>query len=401
MRILLLTVDFPPAAGGIQNLLAKLASGLSAGHDLSVVAPAHPSARGWDDARDYHVTRAPSARLWPLVMLGFAVAAVIRALRRPPDVVVCGHVLLGPASYLVARLFGVRLVVMAYAFEIRAPRMQRLARWTLRRAARVVTISDFTRRAVLAHGVDPDRIVVIHPGAAFVPEEPVLASVQDAGGPNNRTTEPPVILTVARLGELYKGHDMVIRALPLILARQPEVRYVIAGDGPLRPYLQRLASSLGVDAHVTFTGALSDEDLAEWYRRATVFAMLSRESAADGGAEGYGLAFIEAGAWGKPVVGGLSGGIPDAVIDGVTGLLVAPSDIPAITDALVRVLEDPPLAARLGAQGRARAVNELSWPNFTAAFERALNDALDAPPDLPARRSFSKGGKVGSTEIVP
>ena len=117
------------------------------------------------------MTRAPRVRSWPLVMLGFTAVSLVRALRRPPDVVVCGHVLLGPASHLVARLFGVRMVVMAYALEIRAPRMQRLAGWTLRRAARVVAISDFTRRAVVAHGVDPDRITIIHPGAAFVPDQ--------------------------------------------------------------------------------------------------------------------------------------------------------------------------------------------------------------------------------------
>jgi phosphatidylinositol alpha-1,6-mannosyltransferase len=173
---------------------------------------------------------------------------------------------------------------------------------------------------------------------------------------------------------------MLIRALPLVLAHHPDAHYVIAGDGPLRPYLQRLAASVGVADKVTFAGAVSDEDLAQWYQRAAVFAMLSRESPSDGGAEGYGLTFIEAGAWGKPVVAGNSGGIPDAVVDGVTGLLVAPTDLAAIADALTRILADPEFAARLGAQGRDRAINELSWPNFTAAFERTLPLAPDAPP---------------------
>jgi phosphatidylinositol alpha-1,6-mannosyltransferase len=382
MRILLLSVDFPPATGGIQNLLARLASGLAGSHELSVVAPSHGAAPAWDGQQEYHVARTPRVGPWPLVMLSFAGAALLRALRRPPDVVVCGHALLGPASYLVARVFGVPMVVMAYALEIRAPRMQRLARWTLRRAARVVTISAFTRQAVIDHGVEPDRIVVIHPGAAFVP---TFARFASYGG----QAESPIILTVARLGELYKGHDMLIRALPLVLAKVPDVQYVIAGDGPLRPYLERLAASLGVAENVVFAGAVSDDELRDWYRRATVFAMLSRESAEDGGAEGYGLAFIEAGAWGKPVVAGNSGGIPDAVIDGVTGLLVSPTNVAAIADALVRVLADPQLAATLGAQGRERALNELSWPNFTAAFECTLTAAVDTAPDL----------KVGPTEI--
>ena len=156
---------------------------------------------------------------------------------------------------------------------------------------------------------------------------------------------------MARLGELYKGHDMALRAMPLILAREPKARYVIVGDGLLRSYLERLAVSMGVERSVTFTGELPSAALDERYARADVITMLSRESPIDGGAEGYGLIFVEAGAWSKPVVGGRSGGIPDAVVDGVTGLLVDPTDIGAIAEALLRVLSDTALARRLGEQG--------------------------------------------------
>ncbi|MEO6212390.1 MAG: glycosyltransferase family 4 protein [Vicinamibacterales bacterium] len=373
MRILLLSVDFPPALGGIQNLLANLAEGLAAVHDVSVVAPRRRGDAAWDIDRPYDITRAPASTFWPFVMFWFWWAALVRAVQRPPAVVVCGHVLLGPVCWSVAKLFGAPLVVVTHAYEIRAPRMRHLAGWTLRRAAMVVSVSDFTRRAVMAHGVARERIVVIHPGAgatAPLPQSPAVGASAE--------TER-IILTVARLGELYKGHDMVIRAMPLILARQPHARYVIVGDGPLRPYLERLAVSLGVARSVTFMGELSAAALDGWYGRADVFTLLSRESTVDGGAEGYGLTFIEAGMWGKPVVGGRSGGIPDAVVDEVTGLLVDPIDVGAIADALVRVLSDEDLAHRLGEQGRHRAVNELSWGNFVAAFQAVLDTAVAAP----------------------
>ena len=112
---------------------------------------------------------------------------------------------------------------------------------------------------------------MIHPGAAFVPEAAELGT--------SAASADPIILTVARLGELYKGHDMLIRALPLIAARHPSVRYVIVGDGPLRPYLQRLAASVGVDGRVTFAGEVSDAELHEWYRRATVLSVAKRPDA--------------------------------------------------------------------------------------------------------------------------
>ncbi|HJR60735.1 MAG TPA: glycosyltransferase family 4 protein [Vicinamibacterales bacterium] len=375
MRILLLTVDFPPALGGIQNLLANLADGLAAANEVSVIAPYRRGGAEWDSRRPYTVTRAAASTFWPLVMVSFWCAALSRALRRPPDVVVCGHVLLGPVCCGIARLFGAPLVVIAHAYEIRAPRMKHLAGWTLRRSAMVVSVSAFTKRAVLSHGVAPPRVVVIHPGAGY---RPVTAAASPARTAANAER---IILTVARLGELYKGHDMAIRAMPLVLAREPNARYVIVGDGPLRPYLERLAASLGVARAVTFAGELPDAALQDWYSRADVFTLLSRESPIDGGAEGYGLTFIEAGAWQKPVVGGRSGGVPDAVVDGVTGLLVDPLDVGAIADALLRVLSDDELARRLGAQGRDRAVNELSWANFVAAFQAVL-DAAVAPPVL-------------------
>lgn len=373
MRILLLTVDFPPALGGIQNLLANLADGLAAEHEVSVIAPGWRGDTAWDVGRPYTITRTTASTFWPLVMFWFWCAALRRAVGHPPDVVVCGHVLLGPVSLWLARLFGVPLVVLAYAYEIRAPRMRRLAAWTLRRSAMVVSISEFTRRAVMAHGVAPHRVVVIHPGAGTRPAAPPAAAAH-----RGEHTER-IILTVARLGELYKGHDMAIRTMPLILAREPHARYVIVGDGPLRGYLERLAASVGVADSVTFAGELSAAALDDWYARADVFTLLSRESPVDGGAEGYGLTFIEAGAWGKPVVAGRSGGIPDAVVDGVTGLLVDPTDSCAIADALLRVLSDDDLARRLGEQGRNRAVNELSWSHFVAAFQVVLDTAVAAP----------------------
>jgi len=251
--------------------------------------------------------------------------------------------------------------------------MRRLAGWTLRRAALVVTISEFTRRDVIAYGVPAQRIVIIHPGAQSRP-----AARTSPDGDKGVEAER-IILTVARLGELYKGHDMLVRAMPLIRAREPRARYVIVGDGPLRPYLERLAASLGVADAVTFTGSLPNDGVDEWYRRADLFALLSRESPIDGGAEGFGLAFVEAGAWEKPVVGGRSGGVPDAVVDGVTGFLVDPIDIGAIADAILRVLGDADLARRLGENERERAVHELSWGNFVAAFQVAIDEAVAAP----------------------
>ena len=136
---------------------------------MTVVAPRRSGDETWDATRPYTVVRAPGSTFWPIVMAGYWCAALVRAVRRPPDLVVCGHVLLGPVCSGLATLFGVPLVSLAYAYEIRAPKMRQLAGWTLRRSRMVVSISEFTKRAVIDLGVPAERIVVIHPGPGYGP----------------------------------------------------------------------------------------------------------------------------------------------------------------------------------------------------------------------------------------
>lgn len=379
MRILLLTIDFPPARGGVQRLLSALSDGLVQHHDLLVVTPRRPGDREWDRARGYRVSRAwaPGLKLLDVATLGLW--AFVEVIWQRPDLIICGHVLLGPFCRLVWWCLRIPFVAMAYALEVRAPRMRGVAGWALRGAAYVVTISEFSRQAVLAYGVPPEQVVVIRPGAAVnAGYDEVLAESaarRELGG--------RVFLSVSRLTDRYKGHDMVIRALPLVRAKVPDAQYVIVGNGWLRTYLERLAASLGVCDAVTFTGEVSDEELDAWYRRCEVFVMASRESTVDGGAEGYGIVFIEANLRGKAVIGGRSGGIPDAVRDGVTGLLVNPLNVGDIADAVVHLLGDPLLAARLGAEGRRRALEDLSWAKYVSRFEEIVT-SVAGPSRIPA-----------------
>ena len=139
---------------------------------------------------------------------------------------------------------------------------------------------------------------------------------------------------------------------------------------------------------VRFVGQAADDEVDAWYHACDVFVLASREIGVSGGAEGYGIVFVEADLRGKPVVGGRSGGIPDAVIDGETGLLVDPIDPADIAEAVTRLLTEPDLAARLGRGGRRRAIEDLSWPEYTERFRRVLSEA--AAGDRPARRPLSE-----------
>ena len=161
--------------------------------------------------------------------------------------------------------------------------------------------------------------------------------------------EKRVILTVGRLVE-RKGIDLVIRSIPRIVSRFPDIHYLIVGDGPYRSVLEQLAQETGVADRVTFAGLVDDNELVGHYALCNVFVMPNRELP-DGDTEGFGLVFLEANACGKPVVAGKAGGTSDAVRDEYNGLLVDGTNVDELATAVIRILADEQLYARLRAGG--------------------------------------------------
>jgi phosphatidylinositol alpha-1,6-mannosyltransferase len=356
----LLTWDFPPARGGIQIWMFELAKRLPHA-EVTVFTTASPSS----DDTGLRIVRLASSRFGRVAWLAhLTLRTLIACLVRRPDVIVCGHVLTSPAALLPSWILRVPFVTFAYAWEVRLNRPRRVVPFLLRRAALVLAISRFTERAVLACGVAARRIRIIYPGVTL---ERFARPSQEP-----RTVERR-LLTVARLNERYKGHDMVIRALPLVRAKCAGVRYVVTGDGRLRRYLEQLAVAVGVEDIVTFTGEVSDEVVTDLMNSCDVLVQVSRESS-DGGAEGFGIVCIEAAAAGKPVVAGRSGGLQEAVVDGVTGLLVDPNDVAAIADGILTILLDPDTGFRLGQAGRARVAHELTWDDMASRARAIFGD---------------------------
>ena len=180
--------------------------------------------------------------------------------------------------------------------------------------------------------------------------------------------DPAVLLTVGRLSSQarYKGQDVVIRALPQIVQQVDRaVQYWIVGSGDDLPRLQRLAADCGVVEQVQFLGRLSDEQLITAYQSCDVFIMPSRMERRPGGTwagEGFGITYLEAAACGKPVVASKQGGAPEAVRDGVSGLVVDPDSVKAVVDAASTLLANPELAQRMGEAGRQFVVENFSMP---------------------------------------
>ena len=184
-----------------------------------------------------------------------------------------------------------------------------------------------------------------------------------------------VILTVGNL-VARKGHDMVIRALPSLRKRVPDVSYLSVGEGPYRSQLETLAVGLGVQDRVIFAGRASADDLPHLYALCDVFVMPSREQQTAKDVEGFGIVFIEASACAKPVIGGRSGGISGAIVDRETGLLADPHDPKDISNVLSQILTDRNLGQQLGQQGRTRVAKNFTWSRIGERLQGILDHIL-------------------------
>ena len=365
-RVLLVSNDFPPRRGGIQSYLKELVDHLVAAgtHTLTVYAPNWKGADDFDiEAREsgYSVVRHPGTLMLP-------VPSVAGRMRKLIDRYNADTVWFGAAAPLalmapLARDAGAgRVVASTHGHEV-GWSMLPLARSALRRIGTgtdVVTyVSRYTRgRFALAFGSDA-ALEHLPPGVdtdRFAPDEVARAELRA----RYRLGESPVVVCVSRLVP-RKGQDMLIRAMPAIRQRVPGAALVIVGGGPYLTSLKRLAHSFGVAEHVVFTEGVPADELPAHHALADVFAMPCRTRGAGLDFEGLGIVFLEASATGVPVVAGRSGGAPEAVRDGDTGVVVDGWDAGAIAASVSDLLADPDRAARMGKAGRRWVVDNWQW----------------------------------------
>lgn len=182
------------------------------------------------------------------------------------------------------------------------------------------------------------------------------------------------MLTTARLRDWYKGHDVMVHAMEKVVRRVPDARWVVIGDGRLRPELEQRCADRGLAEAVTFLGSVDDATRDHWLGQAHVFAMPARYPEGEVGGEGFPVVYLEAAAWGLPTLAGNVGGPAEAVLDRQTGLLVNPESADEVADALSALLLDPSLAATYGVAARNRVLEEFTWESVAAQLESLLRD---------------------------
>jgi phosphatidylinositol alpha-1,6-mannosyltransferase len=379
---LMLTYDFPPMDGGIARMMGEVArryppsslvvsTGAHAGSAVADATIGHPVRR----------TTVPSRRLRTLQgMVSWTRAAESLARATRPEFVWCGN--FKPAGYparWIKGVVGAPYGIVLYGTELLLLQ-HRLSRFGLKRgvarsllgsAAVIVAISRWTR----------DLCIEVLTELALEEMAPVVRVVPLGTDPcafrpglSTDTVRSRYslgrgrwLLTVARLAA-HKGIDTGLRLLAALRAEFPDLRYAIVGSGVQRTHLEALAKALGVEDRVRFLGHVPEADLPALYNCAEIYLGLSRTVALM--AEGFGIALTEASACGLPVVGGLGGGIPDAVQEGETGFLVDSNHPEPAAEAVRLLLRNRELGRRLGDNGRRAAEQHYNWDRVAADFHR-------------------------------
>ncbi len=358
-RLLIVTNDFPPRQGGIQSFVYELARRLPP-HQVAVYTSDHPGAPEFDAEQEFPVRRHTSGLLVPTP----AARRRVLAARQDFGSTSVWFGACAPLGLLAAplRRAGVRRLVASTHGHEAAWAMLPAARQALRRIGHEVDVvtylGEYTRRRLAGAFGPRAQLVQLTPGVDVGTFTPAVSgeAVRQRHGLSGR----PVVVCVSRLVP-RKGQDALIRAMPAILGRVPAAALLIVGGGPYRQKLAELAERTGVTGQVVFSGAVPAAELPEHFAAGDVFAMPCRTRRLGMDVEGLGIVFLEASASGLPVVAGNSGGAPDAVRAGETGLVVDGSDPGAVATAVSGLLADRHRAAAMGAAGRLWTEQAWQW----------------------------------------
>ena len=371
-KTLIVTNDFPPRPGGIQAFVHNLALRRPAG-SVVVYASTWKGAAAFDAKQPFPVVRLPGSLMLP-------VPGVLRRAGEIAKAEGCDSVLFGAAAPLgllapALRRCGVeRFVGITHGHEAGWAGLP-VARDLLRRIGDGVDVLTYLgeyTRSRMAQALSPAAVARM---ARLAPGVDVTVFREGSGGEEVRRrhglSDRPVAVCVSRLVP-RKGQDMLIRCWAEVRRAVPGAALLVVGGGSYRAQLERLAAGCGVRDSVIFTGSVPWDELPAHYDAGDVFAMPCRTRRRGLDVEGLGIVYLEASATCLPVVAGDSGGAPDAVLEGETGLVVNGRSQDQIAAALIGLLSDPERARAMGEKGRSWIEREWTWDRQAARLDGLL-----------------------------
>jgi glycosyltransferase involved in cell wall biosynthesis len=368
-RLLVVAVsDFKPRVGGIAEMTHELVENwVSAGREATVIAKRQEGDAEFDAVAGYPVLRIDPANCRE------SIAKAIAETR--PDIVLVN--VLGGGwgdAYREARAAGLPIAIFVYGQEITINHMKPKT-WfktivALKLSDGVFACSSFTRDYVIEHyHLDPAKCFVV--AAGISPDYPRNTEEDSSILSGFDLSGKKMVLTLCRLVE-RKGIDRALIAMERLAARHDDLVYIIAGGGVLQEKLKAMIAERGLSRFAFMTGPVTEAQKHFLYKRQEVFLMPNR-MLPNGDVEGFGITFLEANMYGKPAIGGRSGGAVEAIEDGKSGALVDPDDIDDIASAVEKILYTPGLAARMGGYGKARALESYNYEKSVRDFMKYLD----------------------------
>jgi phosphatidylinositol alpha-1,6-mannosyltransferase len=375
-KILCITNDFGPRAGGIETFVIGIIERLPKNTVIVYTSSQEGSAafdRAW--LRDYgvEVIRDKSKILLPTIRVGRNVRKLVaeRQITR---------VFFGAAAPLALLSQGLRdagvtrIVALTHGHEVWWAKIWPFA-MAIKRIGRGVDVltylGEFTRGKIsrALDSRDQGKLIRIAPGIDtnhFAPDQSAKILRAELG-----LSDKNVIVCVGRLVH-RKGQDVLIHALPEILKTIPNAHLLFIGEGPYKQSLEKDVARLVLKERVSFVGRVQYADLPRYMCVGDIFAMPSRSRLAGLEVEGLGIVYLEASACGLAVIGGVSGGAPDALIQGETGFAVDGTSTHAVAQGVTALLSDKKIAERLGARGRQWIIEEWEWDSWSKRFNHLL-----------------------------
>ncbi len=375
MDILVITWNFPPRRGGMEQLLASLCNGLSKNHRLFVIT----SCAGSSYERETGIFRPRWRGLFAFFSYALCKGALLLRGQRDISVIFGGSVLVTPVVLFLARIFRRKAIVQAHGLDVvysRSIYQLLCVRW-LKFCERVIANSGYTASLVRQKGAAPDRITVIPPGVdleAFA--RPLDAeTIKKEFGLQGKQ----IILFVGRLARRKGVKEFIENSLATIIQELPDVRFVVVGDNPKESLTHRDDVLSGIKAaiaemrmqdHVYLLGALEDHDVIKLYHACDVVILPALAVAGD--VEGFGIVLLEAAAAAKPVVTTRIGGISDAIEHKASGILVAPEDYRLMSESIIDLLSDHKTRSAIGEYAKKRVKETFCWDSIISRYEKTF-----------------------------
>lgn len=374
MRIWILAENWPPRIGGIERYLTGIAQHLD-GHSVTVIAPPPLLTKESLPAGQAGLGEVSVIRkrffypMWPKWLpLYFFLSK--KAKQEKPDLIICGKALFeGRLALILKEKYKIPYIVCTYGMEIAtwsaSKRIRKQLIRVLQNADAVLYINKKTKEELLALGVPEEKLMLQYPG---IDVENLQVPQNSHDTLKKYNIQTPYIISVGRL-VARKGFDDLIEAYSHV---KIPIQLALVGDGPERANLEHHAKTLGVSP--LFLGSVPDEELHALYAHASIFALTPKELPGD--YEGFGIVYCEAAYFGLPVVGTRTGGVAEAIENGITGILALPNHPKSITEALEKLLKDPILATKYGEAGKKRVTDKFTWDvtmNTLKSFLANLN----------------------------